>query len=171
MRSHRNDTLQEGFPGGEGRSMRNTWGVFSDCKSRGVIFSQEASAESLLAEVKEAQRFCLALLCWTSSLRVYLNFRISPRQPDHTHSHTGSVRLHVLLHSHTWALPLTFTHLHCPSHSRPRSTTLPLLCQQRDLNPIGIKNSCSKFPFKKIFNCQQMDYGLDIYILRGFQLQ
>lgn len=40
-----------------------------------------------------------------------------------------------------------------------------------------IKNYCSEIPFKKKknqqknFNWQQMDYGFDIYIFRGVQLQ
>ena len=145
------------------------WRLSQTVQAKMLIFSQEASAEVLAGRGKGSSE----ILFYTAVLNIVSTY-ISKFPPQshvvssHTHAQ-AQLCPHVLLNSHTCILPLTFTHSHCPSHSHLCSTALPILYQQRCLNPIEIKNSFENSPFKKKkFNSKQMDCGLDIYILRGF---
>ena len=134
------------------------WRLSQTVQAKMLIFSQEASAEVLAGRGKGSSE----ILFYTAVLNIVSTYISKFPPPSHvvwSHSHAqAQLCPHVLLNSHTCILPLTFTHSHCPSHSHLCSTALPILYQQRCLNPIEIKNSFENSPFKKKkFNSKQMD--------------
>jgi len=125
------------------------WSLSQTVQAKMLIFSQEATGEVLAGKGKGSSE----ILFNTAVLNIVSTY-ISKFPPQshvvwsHTHAQ-AQLCPHVLLNSHTCILPLTFTHSHCPSHSHLCSTALPILYQQRYLNPIEIKNSFENTPLKK----------------------